>query len=200
MMKVNALKLGLLPFVLGCSSLLSSEVKPHDELSIQQGTQSSADAPFGELREGAACISFFADMSPGTEVKIKTTGKGNRKKKQFFFQGSEVKAFPRPAEISITLSSHCKGSAYKIQPMWPEFVKHLRFSFRWDVSPTEHQIATPREVKPIAIDTQTSVWIEDKSMETRKFTLPAKGVGLDTHLNVDIYAGDRLLKTFVLFL
>jgi hypothetical protein len=42
--------------------------------------------------------------------------------------------------------------------------------------------------------------MEDSSTKNLEFTLPATGIPIGTHLMVEIFSGDHLLKTFGLHL
>ena len=164
-----------------------------------QGTLPPNTALVG-LREGDECIRLFAGMSGGPELQLRRKGKGRDARMHYYFHGVEVATFPRPVQITINLFADCKANAAAVSFVWPEFTRHLRFVYHWSFEAENGTAQSTRDVEPSNLEVQDSVWMEDSSTKNLEFTLPATGIPIGTHLIVEIFSGDHLLKTFGLHL
>lgn len=143
------------------------------------------------VKSEGSCVRLSAQMK-AEGVKIRLSG-GHRQ--TFYFRGAEVHEFPEPIKLSISTSANCTDDPRRPSFAWPEFAEHLHFSFAWNTS-DEASHSHLVTVKPTQNDAVSPPWREGSSTKEFWFTIPAKGTPIGSRLNIEVFSGEKLLRTF----
>jgi hypothetical protein len=143
------------------------------------------------VKSGGSCVRLSAQMkAEGMEIRLQ--GENLR---TFYFRGAQVYKFPEPIKLSISTSANCTDDPLFPSFVWPAFAEHLHFSFAWNTSVETNQSHLVT-VKPTQNDAMSPPWREASSSKEFWFTIPAEGIPIGSKLNIEVFSGEKLLKSF----
>ncbi len=170
--------------------------------NAQADRKAHPEATITMIRNGSACVSLFVGIRPEGEVKVQYQGSGSRKQMHVYFRHSEVRTFPTPVHVDMTMVAHCQPAppGVGLSPALPPFAKGLKFEFEWRLQDEARQLRTTKLVMPTNLADSTAVWMEGGQSRRLDFTIPADGIPVSSDLVVKVSDKHAVLKEIVLHL
>jgi hypothetical protein len=140
------------------------------------------------LKSGGSCVRLDTQIKvEGMKIRLEAG-----KPQTFYFRDAQVYKFPEPIKLSVSAFANCAGGP---SFAWPDFAEDLHFSFTWDTS-AETNRPHLAIVRPTHRGVLSPLWSEGSSSKNFWFTIPAEGVSIGSKLNIDVYSGGKLLRSY----